>query len=80
MTITEAPPVVLPDGRTLDFNEWFRIKGERGVYRADSLNPSGLGLWSYGGDRDPKGKRQWRCVPLDRIGATVKIPRGHAHV
>jgi len=70
-TVTE---VVLPDGRTVVAGQWFRIVGERGVYRAHE--PSGCGLWAYGGDRHPLGRRQWRCVALDRVGTFVRAEKG----
>ncbi len=73
MTVTETA-VDLPDGRTIYPGQSFRIKGERGVYRARER--CGNGLWAYGGDLNPEGRRQWRCIPLDKVGAFYKPGKG----
>lgn len=57
---------------------FFRIRGERGVYRAHEPSKDGGGLWCYGGTTLGQARLfQWRCVAWDRIGKTVRTSPGH---
>lgn len=42
-----------------------RITGLPGVYKVTAIHPTYVEL--YGGDKDPMGKRQFRCVDPSRV-------------